>query len=327
MPVRFAIIGSGNICRTYFQAFTQIADGEITALVSRSGNRPSFVGKKVEIAGELETIRNEYDAVIIATPNGLHHKGAIAAAGLGKHVLTEKPLDISILNMDEMISACKKSEVRLGTVYQHRMSPDILQLKKMLDENRFGRLFSADYSVRCWRDQSYYDSAEWRGTWEIDGGGPFLQQACHELDLYIWYFGMPEGVQSLTGTFAHNIEVEDTGAALFHHTDGMIGTFSATTNAYPGFPPVLTLQTEKGTVIVTNGKITGWHINGISNPSRSAGEKLHSGAGSAQVADTFGHEVIIKDFISAIRNNHEPAVPGESARKATELALRIYGRV
>jgi len=323
---RFVIIGSGNICTTYFNAVRQIDGVSIVGLVSRSAKRPACADDTIELAMDLNQIKTHYDAVIIATPNGLHHQSAIGAAQLGKHVLTEKPLDITMANMETMIHACKDAGVKLAVCYQHRMSPDNRTIKKMLEDRDFGKIYAADYIVRCWRDQAYYDSGAWRGGWDIDGGGPFIQQACHEIDIYTWFFGLPEKVQAYTGTFAHNIEVEDHGAAIFRHKDGMIGTCIASTIAYPGFDPVLTIYTEKGTVTLTNGRITQWNIPGIENPSTSPVGTLHSGAASAAVSNTSGHELIIKDFINSVRTNREPFISGESAKAGTELTLWIYNK-
>jgi len=326
-PFRFTLIGSGNISRTYFQAVANISEASLVGLVSRSGVRPDFVPGNIEIGSTLGEIRTTFDGVIVATPNGLHHEGAVAAARLGKHVFTEKPLDITIANMDRIIDACMRHDVKLGVAFQHRMSPDNMTLKKLIDDGVFGRIYSADFAVRCWRDQGYYDSGEWRGTWKIDGGGPFMQQACHELDLYAWFFGLPDKVYSFTGTYGHKIEVEDHGVAIFRYENGMTGSFIASTVAYPGFEPTLTLHAEKGSVILTNGRITGWHIQGVDNPSRTPEGTIHSGASSAAVSDTTGHESLLKDFIRAVYNNSEPLISGESAKPATELALRIYGRL
>ncbi len=323
---RFAIIGSGNISRTYFQAINNIREASIVALVSRSGTRPEFVPEDIEIASTLDEIRAIFDGVILATPNGLHHEGTIDAASLGKHVFTEKPLDITTSNMERMIAACRENKVKLGVAFQHRMSPDNITLKRFIDNGAFGRIYSADFTVRCWRDQGYYDSGKWRGTWKIDGGGPFMQQACHELDLYTWFFGLPDKVYSFTDTYGHDIEVEDHGVSIFRYVNGMIGSFIASTVAYPGFDPTLTLHTEKGSVILTNGRISEWHIQGMDNPSKEPQGPIHSGAASAAVADTTGHEKLLKDFISAVHNDCEPLIPGESAKLATELALRIYGK-
>ena len=321
---RFVLVGSGNISRSYFQAIDNIHGAEIIGVISRNPDQAGAFGQGVEVKGDLDSITGDYDAVIIATPNGLHHEPAITAAGLGKHVLTEKPLDISLENMDGMITACSRADVRLGVSYQHRMSPDNKVVKELIARGELGRILAADFNVYCWREQAYYDSGAWRGGWEIDGGGPFIQQACHQVDLYTWFFGSPESVYSLTDNFIHDIEVEDHGAALFRHSNGMIGTFIASTIAYPGFDPVLTVISEKGTIVMENGRITRWHIKGLDNPSKVPETALHSGAASAAVTDTGLHEAIIEDFIAAVRNGRDPAVTGESARLATELILKIY---
>ncbi|MGA7278498.1 MAG: Gfo/Idh/MocA family oxidoreductase [Desulfocapsaceae bacterium] len=324
--MRFVVLGSGNICRTYLQVAKNLENAEIVGIVSRSGNRPAEASNDIPVMPTLQDMEVEFDAVILATPNGLHHKGAIQAAQLGKHVLTEKPLDINRENMDSMIQSCQMAGVKIGVTYQHRMSPDNQTIKKLIEAGSLGRIFSADFTVYCWRDQAYYNSAEWRGGWAIDGGGPFIQQACHQIDLYAWFFGMPANVISMTDRFMHDIEVEDHGVGLFRHANGMIGTFIASTVAYPGFDPVFTIITEKGTVIMQNGRITGWHIRDLENPSIEPEGALHSGASSAAVTDTSLHEAIVEDFINAVAQNREPFVTGESARETTELILQIYGR-
>ena len=324
--LRFVVVGSGNICKTYLQVAKKLEGAEIVGIVSRSKTRPAEVSDEISIASTLHEIAVDFDAVILATPNGLHHRDAIQAAQLGKHVLTEKPLDITVENMDSMIAACSEAGVKLAVAYQHRKSPDNLTIKKLLDAGELGRILSADFTVYCWRDQAYYDSGEWRGGWAIDGGGPFIQQACHQVDLYVWFFGMPSTVLSMTDRFIHDIEVEDHGAGLFRHDNGMIGTFIASTNAYPGFEPVFTIISENGTVIMENGRITEWHIRDMENPSKEPEGALHSGAASAAVTDTALHEAIVDDFIAAVTDDREPFVSGESARLTTELILQIYGR-
>ena len=324
--LRFVVVGSGNICKTYLQVAKKLESAEIVGIVSRTKTRPAEVSDEISIASTLHEIAVDFDAVILATPNGLHHRDAIQAAQLGKHVLTEKPLDITVENMDSMIAACSEAGVKLAVAYQHRKSPDNQTIKKLLDAGELGRILSADFTVYCWRDQAYYDSGEWRGGWAIDGGGPFIQQACHQVDLYVWFFGMPSTVLSMTDRFIHDIEVEDHGVGLFRHDNGMIGTFIASTNAYPGFEPVFTIISENGTVIMENGRITEWHIRDMENPSKEPEGALHSGAASAAVTDTALHEAIVDDFITAVTDDREPFVSGESARLTTELILQIYGR-
>lgn len=321
--MRFVIVGTGNIARTYLNAVGRLPGTEIVGFISRGADRPDYAEAQHEIARELEEIQADFEAVILATPPGLHHAGAIAAARLGKHVLTEKPLDVSIEHMDAMIDACRSSGVKLAVAYQRRMSPDNRALKQLLEKGALGKMYAADLSVKFWRDQAYYDSSPYRGTFAIDGGGPFVQQASHNIDIYTWYFGMPDDVVSMLGTFAHEIEVEDHGACLLRHADGMIGTIIASTLARPGFRVRLEMHAERGSVVLENDVITTWAVDDLDNPSTKPEGAIHSGA-SVAVTDTAGHEAIIKDFIEAVRDDREPAVTGESARLATELILRIY---
>ncbi|MCK4401436.1 Gfo/Idh/MocA family oxidoreductase [bacterium] len=323
---KFVIVGSGNIVATYITAIREIPCIAIAGIVSRSKKRPkALVGdKSVEITDSLEKIARDFDAVILTTPNGLHHEGAIQAAKLGKHVLTEKPLDISIKAMDYMINTCRQKNVKLGVSYQRRMSPDNITMKKILDEKKLGKVFASDLSVKFYRGQDYYDSAPYRGTWNIDGGGPFMQQASHNIDIYCWFFGKPVKAVSLLGTFAHNIETEDHGAALLKHSNGMIGTIIASTVAKPGFPARLEIHAEAGTIIMENDIITTWAVKRMENPSTAGEAKIHNGASSASVTDTAGHEAILTDFVKAVKEDRDPAVTGESARIATETILRIY---
>ena len=322
--LKFVIVGSGNISNTYCQAINKIADAELTGIISRSGKRPPDANEYIPVVNDLSKITCDYDAVIVATPNGLHNMWTIKAAEAGKHVLTEKPLDISRDAMTNMIDACKHNNVQLGVCYQYRSNPDIMIIKELLEQGSLGKVIAADYTINCWREQSYYDSAAYRGGYEIDGGGPFIQQACHQIDLYAWFFGKPCKVLSMLGTFLHDIEGEDHGVAILKHSNGMIGTITASTCAYPGFEPELMIITDKGSLILKNTIISDWNIKGFDNPSVSKGKHVHSGAGDAFVEETGGHESIICDFIEAVRQNRPPMVSGEDARAATEIVLDIY---
>ncbi len=323
--IRFVIAGSGNISNTYVNALSKIDAAALTGIVSRSGKLPSALqNEDIESKDSISKIKNDFDAVILCTPNGVHHSGAIEAASLRKHVLTEKPLDISIEAMDEMIKICKKSNVKLGVAYQRRTSPDNIIVKNLIKEKKLGKIFAADLSVKNYRDDSYYNSGAYRGTWKMDGGGPFMQQASHNIDLYGWFFGKPEKVVSLYDTFTHDIETEDYGAVLLRHDDGMIGSIIASTATKPGFAGKLEIHSELGTIVMENDVITKWFIDGMENPGKNRGIHVHNGASTASVTDTQRHEAIIEDFIEAINEDREPLVSGESAKIATEIILQIY---
>ncbi|MCF6177403.1 MAG: Gfo/Idh/MocA family oxidoreductase [Victivallaceae bacterium] len=322
-PTRFVIVGSGNIASTYCNAINAIANAEIVGMVSRSGNLPKNAPEQVEVAPTLNELTVDFEAIVIATPNGLHHISAIEAAKLGKHVLTEKPLDITTEAMTRMIDACRTNNVRLGVAYQQRMCPDNIAVKKLLATGALGKIFAADLSIRCWRDQSYYDSASYRGNKAIDGGGPFIQQGAHGIDIYGWFFGRPGTTVSMLDNFCHDIEGEDYGVALLKHDNGMIGSITASTASKPGFPQVLTVHCEKGSFVMENNAIKMWEIDGVNNPAVIV-ESVDSTLSSATVSDTSGHQAIINDFITAIAENRDPVVNGESAAIATEITLDIY---
>lgn len=322
--MKFVIIGSGNIAKTYLAAINRVEGVEVVAVVSSKSTKPEAFAH-LPFFTKLQAVNLPFDAVAICTPNGLHHQSAIDAAALGKHVLCEKVLDITLDAMNAMIDACRTKGVKLAVSYQRRFSSDNPLVKRLIDENKLGRIFSVDLSVRNYRDDAYYDSAAYRGTYAIDGGGPFIQQASHYIDLYYWYFGKPQKLVSSLATFVHNIEVEDHGAVICVHDTGMIGTITASTATKPGFPAKLEIYSDKGYLVMENDVITHWEIEGVDNPSQQqANGNTHTGSSSAAVNDTTNHEAIVKDFMQAVATNSEPLVNGESARNATEIILDIY---
>ena len=323
-PFRFVLVGSGNIGGTYAKAIANLDEAALVGLVSRGNHRPEYLSSVVEIVSTISKVEGPYDAVILATPNGTHHTYAREAAALGKHVLSEKVLDITREHMDEMSAACQRAGVTLAVTFQRRMSPDNTAVKQLLDSGALGRVFAAEMRVKFYRGMDYYSSADYRGGYAIDGGGPFIQQAAHNVDIFIWFFGMPIKVVSMLDTFDHDIDVEDHGVALMRYANGMIGTLTASTASRPGFAPVLEIHSARGTIIMENDEITAWHIEEVDRPQGTQDFTVHSGSDSAAVTDTAGHEAILQDFIQAARTGRQPAVPADSARLATELVLQIY---
>lgn len=322
------IIGSGNIARTYWDAISRLESVTVVGLVSRSLRRPDFFPDHLPVHSSIEEAHKaglSFEAVALCTPNGTHADTAVDAARLGKHVLVEKVLDISTSAMDRMIEQCEEAKVTLAVTYQRRMSPHNQIIKELLSKGALGSVFAADMRVKFWRDEAYYASGDYRGGYAIDGGGPFIQQAAHNVDLFVWFFGMPSKVVSMLGTFNHAIEVEDHGVALLHYEKGMIGTIIASSACKPGFSTILEIHSDRGSVVMENDEISLWSIDGLECPvARSSEFEIHDGATSAAVADTAGHEAIIDDFANAIRDGRPPCVPGESGRLATDLVLEIY---
>lgn len=323
--MKYVIVGTGNISNTYIRALEKLPASRLIGCISRSGRSPS-AAPDLPVWQDLTQIDRDYDAVIVTTPNGLHHISSVAAARAGKHILVEKPLDISLQAMDQMLEAASEAKVTLAVAYQRRTNPDNLAIKQLLDQGALGKIYTADLSCRFWRDQAYYDSADYRGGYAIDGGGVFIQQAAHNIDNYVWFFGMPQRVRSELATFAHSMEAEDHGAALLRHADGMIGTIVASTCARPGYAARLEVCSEKGTFSLIDDRIHDWRIEGIENPASRAESAPDDGARSAIVSDTSRHEAVIRDFEQAVATGGTPLVSGSDARRTTELILQIYRR-
>lgn len=321
--MKYVIIGTGNISNTYVHAIAEMPGNEVVACVSRSG---SYIKANPHIPSfsSLDSIIADYDAVIVTTPNGLHCEGIIAAAKLGKHVIVEKPLGIKMEDMEQAIAACEAANVTLAVAYQRRTAPDNQAIKALIEKGALGNIFAADLSAKFYRDQAYYDSAAYRGGYDMDGGGPFIQQACHNIDLYVWFFGLPIQVVSMMNTFTHQMEAEDHGAALLKHSNGMIGTMIASTSTKPGFAARLEVHSDKGSFTLTDDAITQWHFEDVPNPSNNSFQYKHDGATSAVVTDTSAHQKIIKDFEQVVKNGGKPLADGRSAKATTALILDIY---
>ncbi|WP_074013698.1 Gfo/Idh/MocA family protein [Candidatus Sodalis sp. SoCistrobi] len=323
--MKYVIVGTGNISGTYADALRAVAGCELTGFISRRQTRHGPAGQpSLPCWPTLADVDEPFDAVIIATPNGLHPQSAIEAACLGKHILVEKPLAITVAAMDSMMDAARQHGVTLAVSFQRLSYPDNLAVKALLARGALGQIYSADLSCRFWRDQPYYDSADYRGGYRLDGGGVFMQQASHAIDTYIWLFGMPAQLHSELPTFAHRMEAEDHGAVVMRYDNGMIGTIVASTCARPGYPPRLEVCCEKGTFTLSNDCIEVWHIDGIDNPAHPPPPVADNGASSATLNDSRRHQAILADFEQAVARGSVPLAAADDARRATELILHIY---
>ena len=210
--VRFGIIGAGMIAHFHADAIKSVGDAQLVAVCGSHPERTRAFGEKYGIA--CYTDLDEFlanapiDAVTVATPTGLHAAVAIPAARAGKHVLCEKPLDVTPEKSQAIIDACRQAGVILAPVFQYRFCNGAVQLKKALDAGRFGRLLLVSGRIKWWRSQDYYDSGVWRGTWDLDGGGCLMNQSIHTIDLMLHVGGTPDQVFGYTATRTHTgIEV------------------------------------------------------------------------------------------------------------------------
>jgi UDP-N-acetyl-2-amino-2-deoxyglucuronate dehydrogenase len=335
MPIGFAIIGTGMISRFHARAIAEVRGAKLVACYNRTAEKATIFGAEhnCQPYDSLDALlaNDKVDAVAITTASGAHMEPAIAAARTGKHVIIEKPLEITLKRCDQIINECAKHGVKLSTVFQSRFHDSSLKMKQAVDSGRFGTLTLGDAYVKWWRSQEYYDSGAWRGTWRLDGGGALMNQAIHTVDLLTWLMGPVEKVQAFTATLAHKrIEVEDVATATLTFANGALGVIEASTGVYPGYLKRIELHGTRGSAILEEEDIKSWKFaekaRGDEAILNAMKKKKSSGGGAADPAAIghHGHARQFQDFVKAINNDTAPAIDGHEARKSVEIILAIY---
>ena len=251
--------------------------------------------------------RDDIDVINVMTPSGTHADFAVEAAQAGKHVVTTKPIDVSLERADRMIAACREAGVILAIDFEARYMADNVRVKQAVDEGRLGRMILGEVRLKWFRNDAYYEG--WHGTWKLDGGGSLINQSVHQIDLLIWYMGEVDSVQGQIGVFNHDIESEDLGMAMIRFRNGAVGTILGTTTCPVTIPAGVELHGTKGLVITAGNKVDTWHV-----PEESI-EDPFSCDGPANV---------IEDMIGLVRNGGTPRITGEEAKKSLALILAIY---
>ena len=327
--MNIGILGGGNISDTHARAAAAIPGVKVVACYGANRERTAKLAARHEAAlyDDLESFlaHRPMDIVAIGSPSGLHAEHGIAAARRGLHVLSEKPLDITTRRADELIDACAAAGVKLGVFFQDRLRPDVARIKRMLDDGGLGKPVMIAGRVRWYRPPEYYSGSKWRGTWQLDGGGALMNQAIHTVDLVQWLFGPVARVSSAVATRIHDIEVEDTAAAVLEFTSGALGTIEATTSLFPGYPRRLEITGSEGTVVIEGDNIVLRDLRGTTSAGGPAepAPRLENVA-SPVVSDASAHQRVIEDFIRAIRDDAIPATDGREARRSVELVETIY---
>jgi UDP-N-acetyl-2-amino-2-deoxyglucuronate dehydrogenase len=234
---KIALIGCGRISGKHLESISQLNnDLKLVAVCDIVKERAKDAGEKyvVDWYTDYQKMleRGDIDVVSICTPSGLHPEHGIAAAKRGIHVVSEKPMAITLEGADQLIRTCDQARVQLFVVKQNRLNTTMQLLKRAVDKNRFGKIYMIQSNVFWQRPQSYYDMTKWRGTWEFDGGS-FMNQASHYVDAIQWLIGPVESVIAETATMARHIETEDTGSAILKFRNGVIGTINVTMLTYP----------------------------------------------------------------------------------------------
>jgi UDP-N-acetyl-2-amino-2-deoxyglucuronate dehydrogenase len=230
--------------------------------------------------------RGDVEVVCVCVPSGLHADVGTRAAKAGKHLVVEKPIDISLDAADRLIEAAQAAGVALTVMSQHRFDAGVVELKRLLGEGALGRLVLGEASTKWYRSQAYYDSAAWRGTYAMDGGS-LMNQGIHYVDLLRWCMGPAAEVTAVCSTLAHQIEAEDTALAIVGFSSGAVGTILSSTAAFPGFPQRLEITGTEGTVTVEDGQVVRRALRAGDDPATSAGPRGELGTAIVRVFSFF----------------------------------------
>lgn len=316
------VIGTGMAAKPHALALNDLRDIiDVKAIFSRNKDKcHSFANnynfKTVNSIQEISE-NNEIDMVILITPPNQRLELIKEFSAAGKHILMEKPIERSTKQAEEIVNICDNNNIKLGIVLQHRFRESSVKLKKLIEKNALGSIYSVQVNIPWWRDQSYYDEPG-RGTYERDGGGVLISQAIHTLDLMINLIGEVKEVQAIAKTTSfHSMESEDFVAGGLKFKNGAVGSLMASTSSYPGYPESIVLNCEKGSVKLESGSLI---INWQNNKVEEFGETSGTGGSADPMAFPYDwHKSLIKDFALSLRENQSGFVSGREALKVHQL--------
>ena len=344
--LRFALVGAGVIGRHHAKVISQLADRiELVAVVDHvleraeavAGPQGQAFGSLTEALGALDV-----DVVVVCTPTGAHGEVAIEALAAGKHVIIEKPAEVTVAKTDAIIEAQRAAGTQVTVISQHRFDRAFEITLEAIARGELGRITSGIASIDWWRGQSYYDSGDWRGTWELDGGGALMNQGVHTVDLLVAALGRPVEVFAYTDTLAHErIEVEDVAVGVVRFASGALGVLHGSTAAYPGLSARLQVHGDKGSVVIENDEFTFVNLT----PAGADAEEKLMGSSAKDLnqadeyrteADTGGtagrdpgqlsdaHRSQYENFLAALRGEAEIRVGLAENRRSIGLITAVY---
>ncbi len=332
--MRLAVVGVGGISRKHIEAIRELDVCELAAVCDVEEERAKAASSEHGVPGyaKLDEMlsKEKPDAITVCTPHWSHPAVACAALAAGVHVLTEKPMAVTVEDAERMTAEAKEAGKILAVVFQHRTDPVNAAARKIVESGDLGRIRRTLLVNATFRPDAYFRTDEWRGTWKGEGGGVLVNQAPHALDLFLWISGtMPDRVTGEIETVMHEIEVEDRASALLHYPDGATGYVHCSTAESPGTLRI-EIAGEKGKLVVDGSLRVARLAEPLSEFCRKAQEKFAKPDSQWEDVDTSppegvrtGHARVIEDFCEAVRDGREPMVTGEEGMKGLELANAI----
>ncbi|MBN2545921.1 MAG: Gfo/Idh/MocA family oxidoreductase [Spirochaetes bacterium] len=335
MEYGIGIVGAGLIADFHARAIKSLKGVKLAAILSRSEEKAKKFANMFNCKGYCSSSEfykdKNIDIVSICTPSGLHLESAMEAINAGKHLIIEKPLEITLKRCDKIINECEKRGLKVGGIFQSRFYDGSQIMKKAVDQKRFGRMVFGDAYVKWFRSQEYYDKGIWKGTKKFDGGGALINQSIHAIDLLQWYMGDVKYVQAFKGILGHkNIEVEDSAVASLEFENGSFGVIEGSTAIYPGFLKRIEISGTRGSAILEEEDIKFWKFldeNKEDELIRSRfDKKSNTQGGSADpAAISFeGHKRQFESFINSLRERKNPSPDAIESRKSVAIILAIY---
>jgi UDP-N-acetyl-2-amino-2-deoxyglucuronate dehydrogenase len=334
--LRFGLVGCGVIGPLHAEAIASLPDAQLDAvtdvMLERAEKLARPYGARAYTDMQVMLARERLDVVTICTPSGMHGEHACCAMCAGCHVIVEKPMEIRLEAIDEMLRVQKEQGVKLAVISQHRFDPATQQVKALIDEGALGRLVLGNAQVPWWRSQAYYESGDWRGTWRLDGGGVLMNQSIHYVDLLQWLMGPVRSIRAYTDTLVHRMETEDVAVAVLRFASGALGTISATTGGYPGLAARLEFLGDRGSAVIEGDELAFLHLaraeqgaaGAYGTSARTSKAGASSVASNPAAQSSASHALQIADMIRAIREDGTPLVDGYAARRPVEIILGIY---
>lgn len=331
--MNFAIIGCGVIAQTHARALKILEDtGSVLYaccdIVPQKADEYAATHQVPHVYYDVESVLADpnVDIVCVCVPSGTHGEVCIAAAKAGKHIVCEKPMEITTERIQEVLQVVRESQVKMQCIFQRRLMPTAIAAREAIRSGKLGKVCLAEAQLKYYRDQAYYDSAGWRGTWEQDGGGALMNQGVHGIDLLFWI--LDKEIDTLFGhaqTLARDIAVEDTAAAVVQMKDRSMCVIQGATTAYPGFSTTFAFHGEKGTISFNDEGILDWNfINQQDAPARPDTNVAMGGATSNVDITIDGHVMLLKDMYEAVRDDRQPLIPPEEATLAVKVIRSIY---
>ncbi|MBK5201631.1 MAG: Gfo/Idh/MocA family oxidoreductase [Spirochaetaceae bacterium] len=333
---RFGIIGLGTIAKGHADAIESLPDCQFVAGYHNNLNKAETFCSSYSHAkayNNLDEFLNNasLDIVTIATPSGYHLEYAIKAIEAKKHIIIEKPLEITTERCNLIIKKAKENGVIAAGIFQSRFFEAPKLVKSAIDKGKFGILSICDAQVKWFRSQEYYDSAGWRGTWALDGGGALMNQSIHAIDLLLWLCGPVDEVTAYTALRSHTgIEVEDTATAILKFRNGALGVIEGTTSSYPGFLKKIDICGSKGSASIEEENLVKYQFVDETEEDKMDFERLKNVGTSEGVASDPGlisyksHAMVFEDVVKAIDEGREPLINATEAKKPVELIEAIY---